>query len=264
MNPFLRAHARPLLGSALLHAMAFVLIALTAWLTVTPKITPPASIDAYLARPPAPRPPAEPLTVKPDPVELPAPELPPTPAPLPAAKPVAAPPAPPGPQAAELLHKQAQAKEREREVARRAAETKQRAAAEAKQRAAAADKARKSADNRQREVREIDLKQQLEAEEHRLGAENAGLLGRYISELQARIERAWNRPPSAHTGLKCTLKVTQVPGGTVTDVRLGECNGDSAVQQSIVLAVYRASPLPAPSDPSLFDRHLNLVFEPHD
>ena len=93
---------------------------------------------------------------------------------------------------------------------------------------------------------------------------DAGLLARYVADLRARIERAWNRPASARPGLKCTLFVTQVPGGTVSSVRLGECNGDEAVRQSIVLAVHRASPLPPPPDPSLFERSLNVEFAPHD
>ena len=98
----------------------------------------------------------------------------------------------------------------------------------------------------------------------RAGAVNAGLLARYIADLQARIERAWNRPPTARPGLSCTVLVSQVPGGTVTNVRIDKCNGDAAVQQSITNAVYRASPLPAPPDPSLFERNLTLVFAPND
>ena len=56
--------------------------------------------------------------------------------------------------------------------------------------------------------------------------------------------------------------MTQVPGGTVTDVRVGECNGDAAGVESIKLAVLKASPLPAPPDPSLFQRMLHLEFNP--
>jgi colicin import membrane protein len=60
------------------------------------------------------------------------------------------------------------------------------------------------------------------------------------------------------------LHVTQVPGGEVTQVTIGECNGDQAVRESIETAVYRASPLPAPPDPSLFDRQLTINFNPED
>jgi colicin import membrane protein len=58
------------------------------------------------------------------------------------------------------------------------------------------------------------------------------------------------------------LYVTQVPGGDVTQVRIGACNGDEAVRESIEAAVYRASPLPPTSDPSLFDRNLTIRFKP--
>jgi colicin import membrane protein len=48
----------------------------------------------------------------------------------------------------------------------------------------------------------------------------------------------------------------------VTQVTIGECNGDQAVRESIERAVYRASPLPPPPDPSLFDRNLRINFKP--
>jgi len=45
-------------------------------------------------------------------------------------------------------------------------------------------------------------------------------------------------------------------------VQLGACNGDDAVRRSIEQAVLRASPLPTPSLPALFDRNLQVVFRP--
>ena len=80
--------------------------------------------------------------------------------------------------------------------------------------------------------------------------------------LEQAIERSWIRPPSAQPGLACTLYVTQAPGGTVLDVRLGPCNGDAAVRESITNAVFRASPLPPPADPRAFARSLEIVFRP--
>ncbi len=301
---FVRQHARPLLGSLLLHALVFGVVAFAAWFSVVPRVTPPATIEAYIAQRPAPHaagPPAQ--------VAVPA-----TPA-TPAAEPASEPPVVARRQddtaardaaaatareateqrarerAAAEARRTAEAAIREREtaqarrqtasreqaaLARRAADEKRKAAvtAEAQRRARAEEElkvqlqreqATKQAarqDTAQRTAREADLARQLGAEEHRLGAENAGLLGRYVAELRARIERAWNRPPTARSGLRCIVNVTQVPGGTVTDVHVGDCNGDAAVRQSIVLAVFRASPLPAPPDPSLFERNLTLVFAP--
>ena len=47
-------------------------------------------------------------------------------------------------------------------------------------------------------------------------------------------------------------------------VRIGRGNGDDSVRQSIEAAVYRASPLPQPSDPALFERILVINFEPRN
>jgi colicin import membrane protein len=58
--------------------------------------------------------------------------------------------------------------------------------------------------------------------------------------------------------------VTQVPGGEVTGVQVGSCNGDAAVRDSIEAAVYRASPLPEPPNPDLFDRNLVFNFKPDE
>jgi colicin import membrane protein len=60
------------------------------------------------------------------------------------------------------------------------------------------------------------------------------------------------------------VHVTQVPGGVVTGVQIGSCNGDDAVRASIEDAVRRASPLPMPSDADLFDRSLRFDFHPDE
>jgi colicin import membrane protein len=60
------------------------------------------------------------------------------------------------------------------------------------------------------------------------------------------------------------VHVTQVPGGAVTAVTIGTCNGDVAVRQSIEDAVYGASPLPVPSNAELFERDLVFNFKPDD
>ena len=91
---------------------------------------------------------------------------------------------------------------------------------------------------------------------------NSGELDRYIFAITRRIQQAWVPPASAAPGLKCVVQVRQVPGGQVVGVSITSCNGDAAVQRSIEAAVYRASPLPEPDNPALFDRNLNIIFEP--
>jgi colicin import membrane protein len=60
------------------------------------------------------------------------------------------------------------------------------------------------------------------------------------------------------------VEVTQVPGGTVTAAHVTQCNGDAAVRQSIENAVYRASPLPDPPDPALFEKNFVFRFRPNE
>jgi colicin import membrane protein len=113
-----------------------------------------------------------------------------------------------------------------------------------------------------RAKREAELKRALETEEAGEAIQRSGVMDEYRSLLVQTIERNWIRPPSAKAGLECTLYVTQATGGTVVDVRIGDCNGDQAVRESVANAVYRSSPLPAPRDLRAFERRLVIVFKP--
>lgn len=145
------------------------------------------------------------------------------------------------------------------------AERKVREAADAKKRAEdkRLDDERRQADEKAKAEREAELKRSLDQEVRADAARSSGALSSWVSQITARITRAWLKPPSVRPGLECVLYVTQVPGGEVTNVRIGACNGDQAVRESIEAAVYRASPLPPPSDPSLFVRELEITFRPN-
>jgi colicin import membrane protein len=121
---------------------------------------------------------------------------------------------------------------------------------------------KQKADEQAAADREADLKRSLDQELRQDAARSSGALASWQSQITARIQRAWLRPASARPGIECVLNVTQVPGGEVTNVRIGTCNGDQAVRESIEAAVYRASPLPPPPDPSLFERSLVITFRP--
>jgi len=144
------------------------------------------------------------------------------------------------------------------------ADRKAREAADAKKKAEEkrlADEKQK-ADQQAEADREADLRRSLDQELRQDAARSSGALASWQSQITARIQRAWLRPASARSGIECVLNVTQVPGGEVTNVRIGTCNGDQAVRESIEAAVYRASPLPPPPDPTLFERSLVITFRP--
>lgn len=159
-------------------------------------------------------------------------------------------------QAEELAAKQA---EQQRQVEAKAAAERKAREEEAQKRAAA--ERQKQQEQQDQSEREADLKRSL-AEEQASTARAGPAREAWIEQIRAKVQHAWIRPPTARPGIECVLDVTQVPGGEVTQVSVGHCNGDQAVRESIEDAVYRASPLPAPPDPSLFDRHLIIDFKP--
>lgn len=293
MPGFVREHLRPLAGSAALHLLLIAVIGGVAlrWTTSQPPVQ--LAIEGVVVdSKDLPRSVRENRAIR-EPRSEPAPE--------PRPKPV---PPPPDPavealkaereraaeqqQQAEALREREAEQARERaEAADRDAKREQAARARAAAEKAAADKsaaekaakdkvarekaekaaaAKAAADEaRERAAREAEVRRALEAEEaESAAAARAGVQDEYRALLAQAIERSWIRPPSARAGLACTLYVTQVPGGAVTDVRLGACNGDEAVRESIVNAVYRASPLPPPRDPRAFERRLEIVFRPKE
>lgn len=155
--------------------------------------------------------------------------------------------------AEKLKEQQAAAQQRrQQEAEQRAAEERAQQQAQEQAQRAAKDKAR----------RESELRAQLAAEERVNAARGSAEAAAWIALIRDRVTRAWIRPPSARAGVNCQVHVTQVPGGVVTGVQIGDCNGDAAVRESIEAAVYRASPLPMPSNPDLFDRSLRFNFHP--
>lgn len=170
-----------------------------------------------------------------------------------------------------LADLEAKRKEEERLAAEHAAEERRKQEEAEKQRLAEekrkqeeAEKARlkAEADAREQARLEAELQAALAAEDERRRAEESGLLDQYIRSIQSRIESNWNRPPTAVAGIDCIVNVTQIPSGDVTDVKVGECNGDDTVVRSIELAVRKSSPLPKPPVPSVFSRSLEIRFRP--
>jgi colicin import membrane protein len=153
--------------------------------------------------------------------------------------------------------------ERKQAEEARLAEERRQADAE-RERAQTERREREAAEARSQQRREAEFAAQLAEEEQRLAALESGLLDRYVALIRQRVERNWVRPASAKAGLECEVRVSQIPGGEVVDVRMGRCNGDEAVIRSIENAVYRASPFPPPPDPTLFERTLIFVFKPQE
>ena len=103
---------------------------------------------------------------------------------------------------------------------------------------------------------------QVDPETQKTESTSNSSMAAYMFAIQQRVTRNWVRPPSATPGLECEVNIRQIPGGEVVSVSIGKCNGDTTVRQSIEAAVQKASPLPTPADPTLFDQDIRLNFRP--
>ena len=157
------------------------------------------------------------------------------------------------------------AREVERELAAAAAIAAREAALRRAKEAEIA-KARQAQLRREREAsaqleRETELRQQLALEERRAKAVRSGAMAKYEEAIRQKVVRNWLKPAVLPGNLACVVRVEQLPTGDVVKAEVLSCNGDEAVRRSIESAVLRASPLPPPSDRTLWDRQVEFTFK---
>jgi colicin import membrane protein len=223
-------------------------------------------VDMNIGRP-LPRP-----ATKPTPQPAPPKPVPPTPKPEPpkpveAAKPEPAPPPPlPDQDALNLQRQQQEQLSRQQEIERQRAqqlEDIRRQRAEAARQTQAEEQRLARAQEAQRAEQILTQTATDEPEgSPRQGADVANdLTNQYRGLLQAVVTQNWRRPVNTPPGIRCNLRVRQIPGGEVIGVTIGSpCNADPLIQQSIIDAVERASPLPYMGFESVFDPSLNFNF----
>ncbi|MGA9341034.1 MAG: cell envelope integrity protein TolA [Rhodanobacteraceae bacterium] len=94
------------------------------------------------------------------------------------------------------------------------------------------------------------------------GGKDDDLNARYAAAIQAAVTQNWSRPDSAQAGLKCTLRIVQIPGGDVISANVtSPCNADQATRNSIEQAVMKAAPLPYQGYEKVFQRSINFNFK---
>jgi colicin import membrane protein len=125
--------------------------------------------------------------------------------------------------------------------------------------------ARREADKdaRRQAVAEADLQQQMAQEQAEFRAGQIATMGdKYYSAIQSQVTNNWFRPPTARSGLRCRLKIVQIPGGEVISAAIaGSCNADEATRRSLVAAVERAGSLPYRGFEDVFEREIDFLFK---
>ncbi len=124
----------------------------------------------------------------------------------------------------------------------------------------AREKAEEAAKQKQAEADAIKAQQDREAQSLAEGR-RAELSDQYQLAIQQLVRENWLRPPTARPGLRCILKIAQIPGGEVISAVIsGSCNGDEATRRSIVAAVERIDALPYRGFEDVFAREIDFEF----
>jgi len=141
-------------------------------------------------------------------------------------------------------------------------EAKRKAEAEAKKKAELEAKRKAEAEAARQREAEAALQAQVKAEQELARARSA--LASYIPYIQQKVQSNWIRPAGSPAGLSCLVQVQLIPGGDVASVRVIRSSGDPLFDRSVETAVLKASPLPLPTDTTLFKhfREINFNFSP--
>jgi colicin import membrane protein len=97
-------------------------------------------------------------------------------------------------------------------------------------------------------------------------AAQAGEIAKYTRMIQDRVRRLIIEPPNLQGNPEVEIELRILPGGDVLEpsVRVRRSSGNAAYDDAVQRAVLKASPLPVPSEPALFNqlRELNLKVRP--
>ena len=122
------------------------------------------------------------------------------------------------------------------------------------------DANKQAAADAQRQLQaEADLQRQMAAE---FKAGQIATKGdEYYAAIQSQVTNNWLRPPTARPGLRCRLKIVQIPGGEVISAAIaGKCNADEATRRSLEAAVERTGSLPYRGFEEVFEREIDFIF----
>ena len=111
-------------------------------------------------------------------------------------------------------------------------------------------------------------KQQAAAQQAIIDAANtarvAGEVDKYKALIINAISQRWILPENADSTLSSQFRIRLAPNGSVLEVSLTRSSGDPILDRSAQSAIYKASPLPVPQDPTTFNmfRDISLTVRP--
>lgn len=132
----------------------------------------------------------------------------------------------------------------------------------------AAVRAQQEAEAKARELNEKKKQEEAAraAEDAAKKVKIAGVVDRYKALIINAISQQWILPDQVDNRLSSQFRIRLAPNGTVLDVTLTRSSGDPILDRSAQSAIYKASPLPVPSDPEMFNvfREISLTVRPEN
>lgn len=120
----------------------------------------------------------------------------------------------------------------------------------------------------EQKIAENLLQQQIAEEQQHLASINQQMLQSEIEKYKAlilnAIGRQWIMPPNVDKSLSAQFQINLDPTGKVLAVQLLQSSGDPILDNSVQLAIQKASPLPMPTSPDLLSnfKELHLTVRP--
>lgn len=92
----------------------------------------------------------------------------------------------------------------------------------------------------------------------------AGVVDKYKALILNAISQKWILPENANSTMYSQFRIRLAPSGVVLDVSLIRSSGDAVLDRSAKDAIYKASPLPVPTDTKSFNlfRDISLTVRP--
>ena len=175
----------------------------------------------------------------------------------------------------DMQRKQLAEKQRALKEAKKLNELKQQKAAEEK-RLAEVKKKQREVEKSQKIAENLRIQKAKEAqamEEQKQQAAARARKAQMMSEAEkfkvlivTAISKQWILPENVDDSLSSQFHIRLAPDGTVLDVQLAQSSGDSILDRSAQTAIYKASPLPVPTDAQLFEmfRSIRLTVRPEN
>lgn len=166
-----------------------------------------------------------------------------------------------------LVHQQELEAKKLAELNKKKAEEKAKAK-KLKEDLAQAEKARSEKAKAAKAQADAEKRKQAEAIAAQQNAENqariAGEVDKYKALIVNAIGRNWILPENVNSSLSSQFRIRLAPDGSVLEVSLSRSSGDPLLDRSAQTAIYKASPLPVPTDAETFNmfRDISLTVRP--